>query len=42
VMMTVRGKPPIPGSPYEVLAAKTESRLIKQACAMAGRPGMGI
>jgi methylamine--corrinoid protein Co-methyltransferase len=42
VMMTVRGKPTIPRSPYEVLAAKTEGRLIKQACAMAGRPGMGI
>ena len=42
VMTSVRGKPPIPGSPYEVLAAKTEARLIKQACAMAGRPGMGI
>jgi len=42
VMTSVRGKPPVPGSPYEVLAAKTEARLIKQACAMAGRPGMGI
>jgi methylamine--corrinoid protein Co-methyltransferase len=42
VMTTVRGKPPIPKSPYEVLAAKTETRLIKNACAMAGRPGMGI
>lgn len=42
VMMTVRGKPPIPRSPYEVLAAKTETRLIKEACSMAGRPGMGI
>jgi methylamine--corrinoid protein Co-methyltransferase len=42
VMMTVRGKPPIPHSPYEILAAKTENRLIHQACAMAGRPGMGI
>jgi len=42
VMMSVRGKSPVPGSPYEVLAAKTEARLIKQACAMAGRPGMGI
>ncbi len=42
VMTSVRGKPPIPGSPYEVLAAKTETRLIKQAAAMAGRPGMGI
>lgn len=42
VMTSVRGKAPVPGSPYEVLAAKTESRLIKQAAAMAGRPGMGI
>ena len=42
VMMTVRGKPPIPKSPYEVLAAKTEARLIKTAASMAGRPGMGI
>ncbi|KKH50604.1 hypothetical protein EO93_08060 [Methanosarcina sp. 1.H.A.2.2] len=42
VMTSVRGKSPIPGSPYEVLAAKTETRLIKQAAAMAGRPGMGI
>lgn len=42
VMMTVRGRPPIPKSPYEVLAAKTEARLIKTACSIAGRPGMGI
>ena len=41
-MTFVRGKAPVPGSPYEVLAAKTESRLIKQGAAMAGRPGMGI
>jgi methylamine---corrinoid protein Co-methyltransferase len=25
-----------------VLAAKTETRLIKNACAMAGRPGMAV
>jgi len=42
VMTTVCGKPPIPKSPYEVLAAKTETRLIKNACVMVGRPGMGI
>ena len=42
VMTTVRGKAPIPKSPYEVLAAKTETRLIKNACAMAGRPGMAV
>lgn len=42
VMMTVRGKPPIPGSPYEILAAKSETRIIKNAAAMAGRPGMAV
>jgi len=42
VMTTVRGRPPVPKSPYEVLAAKTETRLIKDACAMAGRPGMSV
>lgn len=42
VMTSVRGKPPIPGSPYEVLAAKTETRLIKTAASMAGRPGMAV
>jgi len=42
VMMTIRGKPPIPGSPYEILAAKSETRLIKNAAAMAGRPGMAV
>ena len=42
VMMTVRGKPPIPGSPYEVLASKSETRIIKNAAAMAGRPGMAV
>jgi methylamine--corrinoid protein Co-methyltransferase len=41
-MMTIRGKPPIPGSPYEILAAKSETRLIKNAAAMAGRPGMAV
>ncbi len=42
VMTSVRGKPPIPGSPYEILAAKSETRLIKNAAAMAGRPGMAV
>ena len=42
VMTSIRGKSPVPESPYEVLAAKTESRLIKEACAMSGRPGMGL
>ena len=42
VMTTMRGKLPVPKSPYEVLAAKTETRLIKDACAMAGRSGMFV
>jgi len=42
VMMTIRGKPPIPGSPYEILAAKSETRLIRNAASMAGRPGMAV
>lgn len=42
VMTSVRGKPTIPGSPYEILAAKTETRQIKTGCSMAGRPGMGV
>lgn len=42
VMMTIRGKSPTPGSPYEILAAKSEGRLIKTAAALAGRPSIGI
>jgi len=42
VMTSVRGYPPTPRSPFEILAAKTESRLIKQATAVAGRPGMAV
>jgi len=42
VMATVRGYPPAPSTPYEILAAKTEGRFIKQATAIAGRPGMAI
>ena len=42
VMTSVRGRPPSPKTPYEILAAKMEGRLIKQATAVAGRPGMAI
>lgn len=42
VMMTVRGKSPTPHSPYEILASKSEGRLIKTAAALAGRPSIGI
>jgi methylamine--corrinoid protein Co-methyltransferase len=42
VMTTIRGKPPVPKTPYEILAAKSETRLIKNAAAMCGRPGMAV
>lgn len=42
VMTSVRGCPPVPKTPFEILAAKTESRIIKQAAATAGRPGMAV
>ena len=42
VMTSIRGYPPVPKTPFEILAAKTEGRIIKQAAATAGRPGMGI
>jgi len=42
VMTSVRGYSPVPKTPFEILGAKMESRLIKQAAAMAGRPGMAV
>lgn len=42
VMTSARGKSPVPGSPYEVLAAKSETRQIRTAASMAGRPGMAV
>lgn len=42
VLMSIRGKSPVPHTPYEILAAKMEARLIKQATAYCGRPLMGI
>lgn len=42
VLMSIRGKSPVPSTPYEILAAKMESRLIKQAAAYCDRPLIGI
>ncbi|MDV0447450.1 hypothetical protein MsAg5_13430 [Methanosarcinaceae archaeon Ag5] len=42
VMTSVRGKPPVPKTPYEILSAKYETRIIKEATALSGRPGMGV
>jgi methylamine--corrinoid protein Co-methyltransferase len=42
VMTSARGKSPVPGSPYEVLASKSETRQIRTAASMAGRPGMAV
>ncbi len=42
VLTSIRGKPPVPKTPYEILAAKAETRLIKQAAALCGRPGIAV
>lgn len=42
VLTSIRGKSPVPKTPYEILAAKAETRLIRQAAALCGRPGMAV
>lgn len=42
VLTSIRGKSPVPKTPYEILAAKAETRLIKQAAALCGRPGIAV
>lgn len=42
VLTSIRGKAPVPKTPYEILAAKAETRIIKQAAALCGRPGMAV
>lgn len=37
----IDGHDAVPGSPYEIKAARLESILSREACALAGRPGMG-
>lgn len=40
VLQTIQGKDPVPGSPWEIAAVKSEALLVRMAQLRAGRPGM--
>ncbi len=42
VMQTVMGKDPVPGSPWELMAVRSEALQVREAQARAGRAGMGL
>lgn len=42
VLQTINGKDPQPGTPWEVLAVKSEAVFVRDAQMRAGRPGMGL
>jgi len=42
VLSTYQGIDVTPGNPIEVKAVKVEQQLVRLACALAGRPGMGV
>jgi methylamine--corrinoid protein Co-methyltransferase len=42
VLSTYMGEDVTPNNPIEIKAVKLEQQLVRQACAMAGRPGMGV
>jgi methylamine--corrinoid protein Co-methyltransferase len=42
VMQTIHGYDPVPGSPWEIAAVKSEAILVRAAQSRAGRPGMGL
>jgi len=42
VMQTVMGKDPVPGSPWELMAVRTEALQVREAQMRAGRSGMGL
>jgi len=42
VMQKIRGRDPVPGSPYEIAAVRAEMVGIRTATMRAGRPGMGL
>ena len=42
VMQTVMGKDPVPGSPWEIMAVRSEARQVREAQSRAGRAGMGL
>lgn len=42
VMQTVMGKDPVPGSPWEIMAVRSEAMQVREAQVRAGRKGMGL
>lgn len=42
VMQTIQGYDPVPGTPWEIAAVKSEAILVRAAQSRAGRPGMGL
>jgi methylamine--corrinoid protein Co-methyltransferase len=42
VIQTVMGKDPVPNSPWEILAVRTEALQVREAQVRAGRKGMGL
>jgi methylamine--corrinoid protein Co-methyltransferase len=42
VMQTVMGKDPVPNSPWEILAVRSEAAQVREAQVRAGRKGMGL
>ncbi len=42
VLQTIKGYDPVPGSPYEIAAVKSEAIMVRAAQDRAGRTGMGL
>lgn len=42
VLQTVMGKDPVPGSPWEIMAVRSEALQVREAQLRAGRSGMGL
>jgi len=42
VLQTVMGKDPVPGSPWEIMAVRSEALQVREAQMRAGRTGMGL
>jgi methylamine--corrinoid protein Co-methyltransferase len=42
VLQTVMGKDPVPGSPWEIMAVRSEALFVRDAQCRAGRSGMGL
>ncbi len=42
VLQTINGNDPVPNSPWEIAAVKSEAMLVRMAQARAGRPGMAL